>query len=96
MTFSRMTFSITITKVTHGIMTLSILNSRAGNIKGGKYYCTSDLLLDWFGINHMTTEIFFAKQTNPNQSNRRLTVQWYFPLYYSLSRAMLSVVYAVL
>jgi hypothetical protein len=22
----------------------------------------------------------FAKQTNPNQSNRRSTVQWYFPL----------------
>jgi hypothetical protein len=26
----------------------------------------------------------FAKQTNPNQSNRRSTVQWYFPLLYSL------------
>jgi len=24
--------------------------------------------------------ILFAKQTNPNQSNRRSTVQWYFPL----------------
>ncbi len=24
--------------------------------------------------------IFFAKQTNPNQSNRRSMVQWYFPL----------------
>jgi len=26
----------------------------------------------------------FAKQTNPNQSNRRSTVHWYFPLQYSL------------
>ncbi len=26
----------------------------------------------------------FAKQINPNQSNRRSMVQWYFPLYYSL------------
>ncbi len=26
----------------------------------------------------------FAKQTNLNQSNRRSTVQWYFPLQYSL------------
>ncbi len=26
----------------------------------------------------------FAKQTNPNQSKRRSTVQWYFPLQYSL------------
>jgi hypothetical protein len=25
----------------------------------------------------------FAKQTNPNQSNRRSTAQWYFPLKYS-------------
>ncbi len=30
----------------------------------------------------------FAKQTNPNQSNRRSTVQWYFPLQYFLSWAM--------
>jgi len=28
----------------------------------------------------MTTDNCFAKQTNPNQSNRRSTVQWYFPL----------------
>jgi hypothetical protein len=39
-------------------------------------YCTIDLLFDWFGISCMTTAIFlFAKQTNPNQSNRRSTVQ---------------------
>ncbi len=27
----------------------------------------------------------FAQQTNPNQSNRRSVVQWYFPLYVSRS-----------
>jgi hypothetical protein len=50
--------------------------------KTGKYHCTVDLLFDWFGISCMTTDIFlflFAKQTNPNQSNRRSTVQRYFP-----------------
>jgi hypothetical protein len=40
----------------------------------GKYNCTVDFLLDWFGISYMTTDNFFAKQTNPNQSNRRSTV----------------------
>jgi hypothetical protein len=25
-----------------------------GNIKGGKYHCTIDLLFDWFGISCMT------------------------------------------
>ncbi len=29
--------------------------------------------------------LLFAKQTNPNQSNRRSSVQWYFPLQYSLA-----------
>jgi hypothetical protein len=48
----------------------------------GKYHCTIDLLFDWFGISCMTTDnlFLFAKQTNPNQSNRRSTVQLYFPL----------------
>ncbi len=32
----------------------------------------------------------FAKQTNPNQSNRRSIVQWYFPLQYSLQKHNLS------
>jgi hypothetical protein len=47
------------------------------NTKEGKYHWTTDLLLDWFGISCMTmTFLFlFAKQTNPNQSNRRSTVQ---------------------
>ncbi len=49
-----------------------------GNTKGGKYHCTIDLLFDWFGIRCMTNDNFcfyFAKQTNPNQSNRRSKAQ---------------------
>jgi hypothetical protein len=44
----------------------------------GEYHCTVDLLFDWFGISCMTTDNFcflFAKQTNPNQSNRMSMVQ---------------------
>jgi hypothetical protein len=44
----------------------------------GEDHCTLDLLFDWFGISCTTTDNFlflFAKQTTPNQSNRRLTVQ---------------------
>ncbi len=37
-----------------------------------KYYCTIDLLFDWFGISFL---LLFAKQTNPNQSNKRSMVQ---------------------
>jgi len=47
-----------------------------GNTKGGS--CTVDLLFDGFGISCMTTDnicFYFQKQTNPNQSNRRSTVQ---------------------
>jgi hypothetical protein len=50
----------------------------SGNAKKGKYHCTVDLLFDWFGISSMTTEFFLfllEKETNPNPSNRRLTVQ---------------------
>jgi len=49
----------------------------------GKYHCTTDLLFDWFSISCLTTEIFcfsVAKQINLNQSYRRSTVQWNFPL----------------
>jgi hypothetical protein len=50
--------------------------SKQGILKG-EYHCTVDLLFDWFGISCMTTDnfCFFAKQTNPNQSNRRSMVQ---------------------
>jgi len=48
----------------------------------GKYHCTVDLLFDRFGMSCMTTDNFcfyLQKRLNPNQSNRRSTVQWYFP-----------------
>jgi hypothetical protein len=51
---------------------------RPRNTEGGKYHCTVDLLFDRFGISCTTTDKFlflFAKQANPNQSNRRSTVQ---------------------
>jgi hypothetical protein len=53
-----------------------------GILKGGKYHCTVDLLFDWFVL------VCFANnkkilsaviQLIPNQSNRRSTVQRYFP-----------------
>ncbi len=35
------------------------LSDRLGQgILRGKYHCTVDRLFDWFGIKHMTTEIF--------------------------------------
>ncbi len=47
-------------------------------------------LFDWFGISCLTglesavwllwIFVFICKQTNPSQSNRRSTTQWYFPL----------------
>ncbi len=63
---------------------LSIVMLSARITKGGKYHCTDDLLFGWFGISYMTTDrqslFLFAKQTDPNQSNRRSTLQCYFPL----------------
>jgi hypothetical protein len=41
--------------------------------------------LIWNQLNDNWQFLFiFSKQTNPNQSNRRSMVQWYFPLQYSL------------
>jgi hypothetical protein len=50
----------------------------------GKYHCTVDLLFDGFGISCMTTDNFrsFAKQTNPNKSNRRSTPSVFTGLIY--------------
>jgi hypothetical protein len=31
---------------------------KQGNAKGGKYYCTIDLLFDWFGISCMTSDCY--------------------------------------
>ena len=44
----------------------------------GKYHCSADLLLDWFGfgLTSKSVESFNAtKQLNPNQSNRRSAIQ---------------------
>ncbi len=66
--------------------------SMSGNTKGGKYHCTIDLLLDWFGISSTTTDNFLLspKQTNTNQSNRRSMVQWYFPFSISVHVFLLT------
>ncbi len=66
---------------------------QSGNTKGGSITvpltsCLTDLesavrQLTFFVFICKTDQQFlflFAKQTNPNQSNRRSTVQWYFPL----------------
>ncbi len=51
----------------------------------GKYHCTIEVWLVWNQLYHKWQFLFlFAKQTNPNQSNRRSTVHWHFPLKYSL------------
>ncbi len=48
----------------------------------GKYHCTVDLLFDWFGIVCFANILQIVRfiQLIPNQSNRRSTVQYYFPL----------------
>ncbi len=66
------------------------LCSKAGNTKGGStLYHWPPVWLVWDQLYDNWQFLFlFAKQTNPNQSNRRSTVQWYFPLSYSLSKVM--------
>ena len=49
----------------------------------GKYHCTTDLLFDYFGFSsfaYVELDRDFQVWSNPNQSNRRSVVQWYFPL----------------
>ena len=49
----------------------------------GKYHCTADLLFDQLGFLQTSKSVYSfnsTKQLNPNQSNRRSAVQWYFPL----------------
>ena len=49
----------------------------------GKYHFTADLLLDLFGFGQTSKSVDWfntTKQLNPNQSNRRWAIQWYFPL----------------
>jgi hypothetical protein len=52
--------------------------------KREKYHSTVDLLFDWFGISCMTTDNFWFYLQNRLIQTRRSTVQWYFPLKYSL------------
>ena len=50
----------------------------------GKYHCTNDLPFDWFGFDQTCKSLSnstWAKQLNPNQSNRRSFVQWYSPVW---------------
>ena len=52
-------------------------------LRKGKYQCTTDLLFDWSGFGQTRKSVYSfnsTKQLNPNQSNRRSAVQWYFPL----------------
>ena len=46
----------------------------------GKYHCTADLLLILFGFSCFELKTVLLFWSNPNQSNRRRVVQWYFPL----------------
>jgi hypothetical protein len=49
-----------------------------GNTKGGKYQCTIDLLIDWFGLvcyANKKLSVVIQLILIPNQSNRRSTVQ---------------------
>jgi len=57
------------------------LNIRlAGNTKGGSITVTLTSCLVWNQLYDNWQLLFLsAKQTNPNQSNRRSVVQWYFP-----------------
>ena len=49
----------------------------------GKYHCTAELLFDRLGLAkqaNLSIVLIKKKQLNPNQSNRRSAIQWYFPL----------------
>jgi hypothetical protein len=61
-------------------------NFSQGILKGKEsLYCWPPVWLVWNQLYDYWQFLFlFAKQTNPNQSNRKSTVQWYFPLKYSL------------
>ncbi len=55
---------------------------RQGILKGEvSLYCWPPVCLVWNQLYDYWKFLFLSvKQTNPNQSNRRSTVQWYFPL----------------
>ena len=48
------------------------------------YHCMADLLFDRLGFGLKSKSVYSfnsTKQLNPNQSNRRSAIQWYFPLW---------------
>ena len=52
-----------------------------------KFLCSADLLFYqvWFSHKCKSVDIFIiTKLLNPNQSNRRSTVRWYFPFWFKL------------
>ena len=52
-------------------------------LRKGKYHCTADLLFDQLGFGQTSKSVYSfnsKKQLNPNQSNRRSTIQRYLPL----------------
>ena len=52
--------------------------SRDDSLRKGKYHCTADRLLDWFGVNQAsksTVTSTKAKQLNPSKQNKRSAVQ---------------------
>ncbi len=87
-------FSLQLRRVLGGIMFFFFADAKwaiclkdsAGNTKGEvSLYHWPPVWLVWKQLYDYWQFLFlFAKQTNPNQSNRRSTVQWYFPLKYSL------------
>jgi hypothetical protein len=54
-------------------------NAKPGNTKGVSITVPLTSCLTGLESAVWQMTIFFAKQTNPNQSNRRSMVQWYFP-----------------
>ncbi len=58
------------------------MGDKRSNYERGKYHCTIDLLFDWFGLDcfaNKNKKLSVVIQLIPNLSNRRSTVQWYFP-----------------
>jgi hypothetical protein len=68
---------------TSGVTNLSLNKnwSNQGILKGEvSHYCWPPVWLVWNQLYDNWQFLFlFAKQTNPNQSNRRSMVQWYLP-----------------
>jgi hypothetical protein len=86
---------------THNLRKMDIFYSRLvqGILRGEvSLYCWPPVWLVWKQLYGYWQFLFlFAKQTNPNQSNRRSMVQWYFPFSIPwLVSLLLSVSFSVL